>query len=129
MIAPTLRSLQSRQVFVPLMFGRTESEALDPNAHLASLSALASKLVPWPGDRGNVKEVSKHGEASVTTTGVESRHLTKNSSSYSTGSTRLFIFHWHQHLRAVLSAVASSSLLIWASSLRSRSCRAARLSC
>ena len=38
----------SMQVFVPLMFGRTESEARDPTANLQSLSELATQLLSRP---------------------------------------------------------------------------------
>jgi hypothetical protein len=39
------------QVFVPLMYGRTESEARDPTARLQSLDELATQLLSGPVER------------------------------------------------------------------------------
>ena len=39
------------QVYVPLLFGRSESELRDPSAVLETLSALATRLVPRQDDQ------------------------------------------------------------------------------
>ena len=43
--------IMNEQVFVPLMYGRTESEARDPTARLQSLDELATQLLSGPVER------------------------------------------------------------------------------
>ena len=55
-------ALTLQQVFVPLMYGRTEAESSGSRQGLKSLSDLASQLIPRPDDAA-LEEKGTHGDS------------------------------------------------------------------